>query len=562
MRARGDRGRAPGRWAACTVVALMRHTTRRRFLTATSAATLVPLAQLFSRTALARDYGPLVPDPQGLLDLPEGFSYLIVEESGDAMDDGFDVPGALDGMACFAGEAGTLVLMRNHEITSSSGNEPAEMFDPDAGGGVTRVVVDAETGARISSNWVLAGTRRNCAGGPSPWGWLTCEENVDTGHGYVFLTEIGVEAAVASAPITGYGRFNHEAVAIDPRTHAAYLTEDRGDGCLYRFVPDDPGDPFTGTLQALRVLDEDVYPTEDMVGGDSVQYDWVDVSEPDPADDSVRVEAQAAGAANVRRGEGIWYWDGRVYFASTSGGPQGLGQIFAITDGPDGGMLECIVDSKDVDELNSPDNITVSPWGQVFIAEDADASCFIRAITDEGTVVPFARNAASDSELAGVCFSPDGKILFVNSQSDGITYAITGPFPDMPPDPGGDDGGSDSGSGDGADATGEGDGGSADGTEGGSGGGGADTGLQTGSGDGTTTVDTAGAGDADGGGCSCDAGESRIGGLAAGGAAAVALAVALHPRAPHRATISAGVLAQPGVHVVSRGGQAAADPVE
>src|SRR5688572_27649719 len=137
----------------------MARTSRRRFLTATTAAAAaVPLSQIFSRTALARDYGPLVPDPEGVLDLPEGFSYAIVETVGDPMDDGFDVPSALDGMACFAGEPGTLVLMRNHEITLAGGNEPEVSFDPISGGGVTRVVVDARTGARISSNWVLAGT--------------------------------------------------------------------------------------------------------------------------------------------------------------------------------------------------------------------------------------------------------------------------------------------------------------------------------------------------------------------------------------------------------------------
>ncbi|MFT3756490.1 MAG: DUF839 domain-containing protein [Pseudoxanthomonas sp.] len=40
--------------------------------------------------------------------------------------------------------------------------------------------------------------------------------------------------------ITAYGRFLHEAVAIDPADHAAYLTEDRSEGCLYRFVPAQP----------------------------------------------------------------------------------------------------------------------------------------------------------------------------------------------------------------------------------------------------------------------------------------------------------------------------------
>ncbi len=32
------------------------------------------------------------------------------------------------------------------------------------------------------------------------------------------------------------------------------------------------------------------------------------------------------------------------------------------------------------------------------------------------------------SEFAGACYSPDGKWLFVNVQSPGTTFAITGPW--------------------------------------------------------------------------------------------------------------------------------------
>ena len=55
----------------------------------------------------------------------------------------------------------------------------------------------------------------------------------------------------------------------------------------------------------------------------------------------------------------------------------------------------------------------------------------------------FAVNTYSDSELAGVCFSPDGATLFVNLYGDsagtpaqhageGMTCAITGPWGDGP----------------------------------------------------------------------------------------------------------------------------------
>ena len=47
---------------------------------------------------------------------------------------------------------------------------------------------------------------------------------------------------------------------------------------------------------------------------------------------------------------------------------------------------------------------------------------------ESGEVFDFARNARSDGELAGVCFSPDGRAMFLNLQIDGVTLAIDGPF--------------------------------------------------------------------------------------------------------------------------------------
>ena len=44
-------------------------------------------------------YGPLKADPNGIFDLPEGFSYRVVSFAGETMDDGYVVPGRADGMA-------------------------------------------------------------------------------------------------------------------------------------------------------------------------------------------------------------------------------------------------------------------------------------------------------------------------------------------------------------------------------------------------------------------------------------------------------------------------------
>jgi secreted PhoX family phosphatase len=396
-------------------------------------------SNLFARRASASSYGDLVPDPEGILDLPEGFSYVILQTAGDDMSDGYVVPARGDGMACFEGADGNWSLMRNHEI--SAGDEasgaygadavPKEAYDPDGYGGVTRVVIDPATGEVISSNLVLAGTVRNCAGGPSPWGWLSCEENVEDNHGYVFACPENAEGLIQAEPIIGFGRFNHEAAAVDPATLVTYLTEDRGDGCFYRHVPDSKNMPFEGTLQALRIVDTDAFETAPLGKvGETFDIEWVDIENPNPDDDSMRYAAQASGASVFIRGEGLWFFDGEVYFSCTNGGPTGLGQIFRVIDNGDTGTLELIAVSESGNVLDFPDNITVAPWGQLFIAEDGSGEQFVRFIDADGSICDFARNAVSDSELAGVCFSPDGTAMFVNIQEDGLTLMVTGPFTD------------------------------------------------------------------------------------------------------------------------------------
>jgi secreted PhoX family phosphatase len=460
----------------------MRSLGRRQFMITSSAVTIsLSFATLArNRHAVANEQvGELVQDPNGILDLPEGFTYHILETAGDDMDDGYRVPARPDGMACFAGPNNTLILMRNHEISINGGGGPykdgqdpvAEAYDEDGMGGVTRVVIDADTFERISSNLVLIGTARNCCGGPSPWGWLSCEENLDVNkgvkHGYVFLCPTDAETVQPAQRIPGYGRFNHEAVCIDPSTNYAYLTEDRGDGCLYRFVPDAMNDPFVGKLQALQIVGESAYDTNDMTENDVFAVAWVDIDEADPDDDSVREEGHDKGAAVIVRGEGIWFFEGQIYIASTSGGPNGTGMIFRLIDG-ESPTLELIVRSTDETVLEKPDNITVAPWGEVFTVENGDPDNYIRWISETGDVGNFACNAYTDSEMCGICFSPDGRAMFVNLQNDGLTLVITGPFPMVVPAPGsstgdGDgDGDGDSGDGDSGDG-GSGDGGSAEG---------------------------------------------------------------------------------------------------
>jgi secreted PhoX family phosphatase len=401
-----------------------------------AAAAMAPLPMLFGR----RNEGgtSLVADKHGVLDLRPGLTYRILQRALQPMTDGYRVPTRPDGMACFVSPTGQYILMRNHELdyTPAYGaypgrKAPTEAYSARAQGGVTRLVVDKTTLDVKSSNLVLAGTLRNCGGGESPWGWLTCEEATDAGHGYVFACPSSAHGITPPRKIPGYGRYRHEAVCIDPNTHIAYLTEDQQDSCLYRFVPTKKSDPFRGKLQAMKLVGRrGTQLSREAASIGRVDIEWVDIAEPDPIKDTVRYQGHKLGAALVTRGEGIWFHAGSAYFVSTSGGKAGKGQIFRLIVGsgkqPD--QLELVTESPGSHALDMPDNITVTPWGDLIIAEDGGGSQFIRGITPQGQLYDIARNAKSNGELAGVCLSPDGATLFFNMQTDGLTVAVRGPL--------------------------------------------------------------------------------------------------------------------------------------
>jgi len=440
---------------------------RRQFLR-TSGAFALGFAGLHSLvgcrnfTAMAQDrFGPLIRDPNGVMDLPEKFTYKIVSTMGDIMDDGFYVPGAADGMATFKGPNGKTIVIRNHELNSNA-DPTMGPFDPDnvlidqidsallydegtegipALGGTTTFVYDTASQQLISQYLSLAGTLRNCAGGPTPWNtWISCEETTDLAgnglakdHGYVFQVPASVSPLIAPpVPIRAMGRFNHEAVAVDPETSIIYQTEDAHDSLIYRFIPLDSSNlEAGGKLQALQVvnmpsLDTRNWESQSATVGTKLNVMWIDLDEIEAPLDDLRIRGFAQGAAKFARGEGMWYGNGAVYFACTNGGRAKYGQIWKLT--PSQNTLELFIEPNDAGLIENADNLTVTPWGDLIVCEDGSDEQFLVGVTPEGELYKFARNAVSHSELAGATFSPDGTTLFVNIQHDGLTLAIWGPW--------------------------------------------------------------------------------------------------------------------------------------
>ena len=433
---------------------------RRNFLglTGLGAASFVlasPLKNLYANLAMGKStinqkFGDLIPDPQGVIDLPKGFKYRILSFAGTKMNDGNLVPDHHDGMAAFPGADSTTILVRNHELspvqTAQTLNSDISKYDKLSPGGTTTLIVDRDR--KLQKHFIsLAGTNRNCGGGSTPWNsWISCEEDVATPyappgytladvlpywgkveakHGYNFEVPATEEVA-KPVPLLAMGRFRHEAIAVDPKTGYIYQTEDQLDSCLYRFRPHSSQNlQAGGILEALVIKDfPQIDTSNDFPIGKPYAVEWVQLEDVDPEHDTLRYEAQSKGAALFKRGEGICYGNGEMYWTCTNGGKAGVGQIFRYSLEQE--QLELFIESPSAEVLDYPDNLILAPFGDLIVCEDGAGEQFLVGITPEGQYYRLAKNAFNNSEFAGICFAPDGKTMFVNIYKPGMTLAIWG----------------------------------------------------------------------------------------------------------------------------------------
>ena len=303
-------------------------------------------------------------------------------------------------------------------------------------------------------------------------------------HGYVYEVPAPSRGRASGNAIVDMGKMDHEAAAVDSRTGVVYLTEDNGPNSgFYRFLPHDRSCrtgslEAGGVLQMLKVVGTDNADLRTPSQGDSFSVEWVTIENPnldpeflvEPAPGFPPVagagrsgpylQGEALGGAAFQRGEGCWYHRGVIYMVDTSGGAAGQGVVWAYqpsrgrgrSERP--GRLTALFVSPGEETANNPDNITISPRGGIVVCEDGGSftsaagetvGARLVAISRGGEATTFAENniiiesplasrplIPSDDyrgrEFAGACFDPIGRTLFVNIQTPGITFAITGPW--------------------------------------------------------------------------------------------------------------------------------------
>jgi hypothetical protein len=453
------------------------------------------------RPVTGKPFPPLQDDPKGILALPAGFSYTIVTREGETeMSEGQGkTPAYHDGTGVVGMDRNGLTIIQNHEMTpymSAFGVPHIEgtVYDPGARNASGCTIITTDRNGRPKEEWVgISGTVRNCAGGVTPWGtWLTCEETFinagatwsaagqtgtyEKNHGYVFEVLPNDSKYQLPKPIKAFGRFEHEALAVEPNLKHVYLSEDSGgpNGLFYRWsapkgVKLQSGlanslDETVGTLEAMQIRLDDGSIVPDVAYITSAQLgrpfkvSWIAVPDRDAVSKPVRTQFADGQVTRGKKFEGVWSTskgcyvvnsfafgandlpadatrhDGMVWFYNYADETITLVTYFphnpaAETEGAYPKYADMTFDG--------PDNVTVTPWGSLVLAEDGVRASHVLSAIPGGPTYAIARNMLSNgtsggsptySEFTGPVFSPDGRILFVNIQAPGITLAITGPW--------------------------------------------------------------------------------------------------------------------------------------
>ena len=279
----------------------------------------------------------------------------------------------------------------------------------------------------------------------TPWGtWITCEETGVAGHGWTF--DVGVDGGIPT-PLKDMGRFSHEALMVDPRTGYVFETEDSGDCGLYKFVPYRRGRlEQGGKLYMLAIRNQ---PQAISASGFRLAPlgRALGAHRRSARNDGVLLRARLGQRRRAfSRLEGAWWGEDSGFFLSTNGGSAGEGQVFEYD--PRDETLKLIYDAPNAtdarqsgqhhrDAAGRPAALRRRRWqpfteGERLVGLTLHGQTFTFAMNNMNLTADYNTSVKKGDyrqiECAGACYSPDGRWLFVNIQTPGVTFAITGPW--------------------------------------------------------------------------------------------------------------------------------------
>lgn len=196
---------------------------------------------------------------------------------------------------------------------------------------------------------------------------------------------------MACAPLPALGMFSHEAVAIDSERRVFYMTEDMPDGRFYRWVPTASDWPESavranmnqGLLQVLKV-------EGDLTNAlnSPVRFSWVNAANPN----APQTENRLPETAVFDGGEGVWYQNDRVFFAT-----KGDNRLWMLNTTVQ--TIEVVYDMATATApnniLSGVDNITMTPFGEVLVAEDG-GDMQVVVVYPDGVLVPLLQIVGQD----------------------------------------------------------------------------------------------------------------------------------------------------------------------
>lgn len=419
------------------------------------------------RLAARPPLGPLQQKGDRVLELPEGFSYLLAMDTGARMADGLATPAVHTAIGASKAADGTLLVVRNHGVEAGSpsrfgpfGFQNAEfdarrhpVYDagPDAAkpayGAVTWFRYDPARKWTVDSGLVLGGLLSVTGGSWMPGGTWLCAEGVVRGpderyakpHGYAFTCTVSAALATdrvgAVEPVYAMGHFARGGLAVDaPRTGApavVYQTEAHPEGLFYRYLAERPDALAAGgRLQALAL--EDPASAGDLAsdpGARRVPVRWVDVPPTAPRDAGAE-----QGALPFAFGAEVALWAGSVYFATRGSGADVPGRLWRYTPGTAKRSSGAAGHLEPVRPPASPAvggmaPLTRAPWGDLLCTGmDPAGRPTLYGVPPHAAPYPLARNVFSQTPFAGAAFSPDHDLLFLTLGDSGLTVAVFGPW--------------------------------------------------------------------------------------------------------------------------------------